>query len=123
SVDNGRPGSRPTVRFSITDKKGTPLTASTMSSLSLILAGPTTDYSAYVRDDARQAVGGGGGSYSWTFSQPIAADFKGRMAVGIEGYRNINLTKADNSTITVRDAGFNEVFDFDTAGGTALKRR
>jgi len=121
-VDNGRPGSRPTVRFSITDKKGTPLTASTMNSLSLILAGPTTDYSAYVRDDARQAVGGGG-SYSWTFSQPIAADFKGSMAVGIEGYRNINLTRADNSTITVRDAGFNEVFYFDTAGSTALKRR
>ena len=93
-----------------------------MSSLSLILAGPTTDYSAYVRDDARQAAGGAG-SYSWTFSQPIAADFKGSMAVGIEGYRNINLTKADNSIITVRDAGFNEVFYFDTAGGTALKRR
>jgi len=121
-VDNGTPGNQPTVRFSVTDKKGLPISPSTMNGLSLIMAGPTVDYTSYVRDDARQATGGGT-SFSWTMSRPIASDFKGSMAIGIEGYRNVALTKFDNSTITVRDAGFNEIFYFDTAGNAPLARR
>jgi OmcA/MtrC family decaheme c-type cytochrome len=121
-VDNGTPGNRPTVRFTIQDKAGLPVPITSMASLSLLLSGPTTDYAAYLRDDARQAQGANG-SYSWTFSKPIASDFKGSMAVGIEGYRNVTLTKFDNSTITVRDAGFNQVFYVDTGGQTATPRR
>jgi OmcA/MtrC family decaheme c-type cytochrome len=121
-VDNAAPGNRPTVRFSVTDKMGLPISPATMSSLSIIMAGPTTDYATYVRDDARQAVGGGL-SYSWTMSRPLAADIKGSIAIGMEGYRNVTLTKFDNSTITVRDAGFNQVSYFDTGGNAAVPRR
>jgi OmcA/MtrC family decaheme c-type cytochrome len=121
-VDNATPGSRPTVRFSVTDKMGLPISPATMASLSLIMAGPTTDYATSVRDDARQAAGGGL-SYSWTMSRPLAADFKGSIAIGMEGYRNVTLTKFDNSTLTVRDAGFNQVSYFDTGGNAAIPRR
>ena len=121
-VDNARPGSRPTIRFRIRNKAGQPILPSLMSSLALVMAGPTSDYLSYVREDARSATGTGG-EYSYTFNRAISADFQGSMAVGIEGYRNQTMLKADNTTITVRDAGFNKVFYFDTGGGTAQPRR
>lgn len=121
-VDNATPGSRPTVRFSVTNKKGLPIVPSTMNSLNLIMSGPTSDYASYVREDARQATGGGS-SYSWTMSRAIDPSFRGSMAVGMEGYRNVTLTKFDNTRVTVRDAGFNQVFYFDTGGGKAVPRR
>jgi OmcA/MtrC family decaheme c-type cytochrome len=45
------------------------------------------------------------------------------MAIGIEGYRNVSLTKFDYTTITARDVGFNRVFYFDTSGRPAVPRR
>jgi len=121
-VDNGTPGNKPTVRFSLKDKMGLPVDPSKMDALRLMLAGPTTDYASYIQDDARKATGANG-MYSWTLSQPIAADYQGSMAVGIEGYRNFTLTKFNNAKVTVRDAGFNKVFYFDTSGNAAAPRR
>ena len=46
-VKNTRPGQKPTVTLKITDKSGFPIETSQMSSLSLVIAGPNTDYAAY----------------------------------------------------------------------------
>lgn len=121
-VENGTPGNRPTVRFTIRDKSGRPVMPSSMTSFSLVLAGPATDYTAYLRDDARTARVAGTENF-WTFSKPIDPAFRGSMAVGIEGYRNQTFIKGDNSQLTVRDAGFNKVFYFDTQGNKAVPRR
>jgi OmcA/MtrC family decaheme c-type cytochrome len=122
AVENGGAGKRPTVRFSLRDKAGKPIAPADMSSLSLVMAGPTTDYTAYVRENARGATGSGG-EYFYTFTRAIAEDFKGSMVVGIEGYQNRTLMKSDGSMISVRDAGLNKTFYFDTGGGKTEPRR
>lgn len=121
-VENGTPGNRPTVRFTIRDNAGKPIAPSSMSSFSLVLGGPTTDYTAYLRDDARTARVSGNENF-WTFSKPIDPNFRGSMTVGIEGYRNATLVKGDRTQLTVRDAGFNKVFYFDAQGNAAKPRR
>ncbi len=121
-VEDGTAGNVPTVQFSIEDKAGNPVDIEAMSRLALVLAGPTTDFNAYVSENARTATGSNG-IYFHTFSTPIDANFTGTMAVGIEGYRTETITRIDETTISVRDAGFNDVFYFETAGGTGVERR
>ena len=121
-VENGTAGNQPTVNFRIDDKSGNPVDIADMSRLALVLSGPTSDYTAYVSENALGAAGTGG-VYSYTFTTPIDADFTGSMGVGIEGYRNQTLLKNDDTAITVRDAGLNDVFYFDTGSGTATVRR
>jgi OmcA/MtrC family decaheme c-type cytochrome len=121
-VENGTPGNRPTVVFTLRDKSGMPISITGMSRLAIVMAGPTTDFTTVVSENALSATGANG-TYSYTFSQPIATDFVGSMAVGIEGYRNLTLMRSDGSMISARDTGFNNVFYFDTGGGNAVPRR
>ena len=121
-VDNGVPGSSPTVNFSITDDAGAPIAIADMSRLALVMAGPTSDYAAYVSESALGAAGANG-IYSYTFDETIDAGFTGSMAVGVEGYRSVSLEDRHGDAISVRDAGLNNVFYFDTGGGTATPRR
>jgi OmcA/MtrC family decaheme c-type cytochrome len=122
NVENGTPGNRPTVVFSIADKAGSSVDIEDMSRVALVLAGPASDYAGYVSENAIGATGANG-LYSFTFSQTISADFTGTMAVGIEGYRDRSLLRSSGDLLTVRDAGLNDVFYFDTGGGDPTPRR
>ncbi len=122
-VDDGMAGKKPTVTFSIKDKKGNPILPSEMTRLSLILTGPNSDYpGGYVRDDARKATGSGG-TYTWTFSAGIPADAKGSYTVAIEGYRNIVLLPGTKKEQTARDAGLNTQKYFSVDGSPVEARR
>ena len=121
-VESGTAGGQPIVNFNISDKSGNPVDIADMTRLALVMAGPTTDYTDYLDENALGATGSNG-SYFYTFETAIDASFTGTMAVGIEGYRNQTLLLNDGSTTTVRDAGLNDVFYFDTGGGTAIPRR
>ena len=121
-VENGTAGNNPTVQFSIKNESGSPIAIADMSRLALVLAGPTTDFNAFVSENALGATGANG-IYFYTFSAAIDPNFTGTMAVGIEGYHNQTITRINESTISVRDAGLNNVFYFDTAGGPAVPRR
>ena len=122
-VDDGAAGKRPTVTFSIKDKKGNPILPSDMDRLSLVLSGPTTDYKLFVSEDARKATGSTDGRYVWTFQNPIAPDARGSYAVGIEGYKNIKILPGTKKEQTVRDAGMNKTFYFSVDGSKVLPRR
>ncbi len=122
SVENGTAGNRPTVQFSIKDKAGNPIDIAEMVRFALVLAGPTTDYNAWVQESASGAVGANG-IYSYTFDAAIDASFTGTMAVGIEGYREEKLSKVTEEILTIRDGGFNDIFYFDASGGQAVPRR
>jgi OmcA/MtrC family decaheme c-type cytochrome len=121
-VDDGSAGRRPTVTFSIKDKSGKPILPSEMARLALVIAGPTSDYTGYVSEDARAAQGGNG-EYYWTFQAPIPAGVKGSFTVGIEGYRNIVLLPGTRQETTVRDAGVNKVIHFSVDGSRIAARR
>jgi OmcA/MtrC family decaheme c-type cytochrome len=119
----GAAGQPPTVVFKITDKADNPILPSQMNSLSLIFAGPTTDYPAPFRENARGATVAADGSATYTFKTAIPAGSKGSFGMGIEGYRNITIAAGTDHEQTVRDAGINKVAYFSVDGSTVKPRR
>lgn len=109
NVKDTKPGNKPTVTLKITDNDGFPIETSQMNSLSLVWAGPTTDYAGFVSENAL-ATPSQGGILNYTFLKPIPAEAKGSYAISVQGYRNITLQPGTTSEIKdVRDAGFNKV--------------
>ncbi len=110
-VTNRLAGQSPTVTFTIRDKSGAAIAPSAMTSLNLVLAGPTSDYQTVVSESARNATGAGG-TYTYTFTARVPAGATGSFSIGIEGYRNQTLLPGTTQEQTVRDAGDNKVIDF-----------
>jgi OmcA/MtrC family decaheme c-type cytochrome len=121
-VTNTAAGKNPVVTFTLTDKKGNVLDASKMDSLSLILAGPTTDYSYYVTESATKATLSGG-QYTYTFTNAIPAGATGSYVVGMEGYKNITINPGTTISQVVRDSGNGSVLYFSTDGTKVVNRR
>ncbi|MBK5294648.1 MAG: OmcA/MtrC family decaheme c-type cytochrome [Acidobacteriia bacterium] len=122
-VEDVGPGKKPTVTFTIKDKKGNPIKASDMASLSLVRAGPSSDYAGFVSEDVRTAIGPGDGTHSWTFNAALPANATGSYTVGIEGYRNVTLLPGTKQERVARDAGGNKVIHFAIDGSKAEPRR
>jgi OmcA/MtrC family decaheme c-type cytochrome len=122
-VDDAAPGKRPTVTFTLKNKKGEPLLANALARLGLVLAGSTFDYGAYFAEDARSARGDTQGVHTYTFTNPIPADATGSFSVGIEGYNNATLMAGTTQQMTLRDAGVNIVKSFSIDGSPLMNRR
>ena len=122
SVANGTAGNKPTVNFTLKDKSGAPLDASTMNLLNLVMAGSTTDYAVQLSEDVRKATTAGGGAYTWTMANAVPANATGTWTIGIEGYRNVNINAGTVQQQTVRDVGGNQIVNF-SADGTAVQPR
>ncbi|MGO9094365.1 MAG: OmcA/MtrC family decaheme c-type cytochrome [Bryobacteraceae bacterium] len=122
SVTNGTPGQKPVVTFTVKDKSGAPITNITAMRVALVLAGPTTDYATDVSESAVNAPGSGG-TYTYTFTNAVPANATGTYAVGIEGYRSVNINPGMVNQQTVRDAGLNQVFYFSVDGSAVAARR
>ncbi len=123
-IEGGKPGENPVVTFSVKNKKGEPLEPSKMNNLRLVLAWPTTDYRALAEEDARKAAAVGGGSYSYKFQYTVPPDATGSGAIAIQGYRTLELKKADGSLIKgINDVGFNVVKYFSITDPAAVPRR
>jgi len=123
AVDNAAPGQKPTVSFSVKNKAGAAIQASTMTRLSLVFSGPTSDYAIMVSEDVRQAPGTDDGRYTWTANWAVPADATGTYSVGIEGYSSITLLPGTEKEQVVRDAGVNKVMHFSVDGSTVEPRR
>jgi OmcA/MtrC family decaheme c-type cytochrome len=121
-VRDGVAGKKPTVTFTVKDKSGNPITNITSMRLSLVLAGPTTDYSTNPSESATKATGSGG-TYTYTFTNSIPATAQGTYAVGIEGYQTVTINAGTVNATSVRDAGINKVFYFSVDGSKLVARR
>lgn len=122
AVDNASPGKNPVVTFSVKDKDGNGVPMNQMTALRLYMAGPTTDFPSYVREDALRAEGPGDGRYFYTFTAAIPADAKGSFQFGIEGYRNVNLFAGTTKARTIRNYGKNTILTV-TVDGSPVKAR
>lgn len=126
SIDSAadvKPGSHPTVTFSLKDKQGAPVDIKTLSSLRLYMGGPTSDVTGYVREDVLKAVGPGNGVYNWTFAGIIPATAKGTWQFGIEGYRTTTVLAGTQKQRSIRDYGMNKLFYASLDGSAATPRR
>jgi len=122
------PGSKPTVTFTAKDNAGNPINVSKgMDSLSLRLAGPSTDYVWNVSEDARSATPTSTG-YSYTFkgaANAIPANAKGTYSVSAEFYKDGVPLKGPllGQSFTAEQTGFNPIRFFSVDGSAVQNRR
>ena len=123
-IEDTHPGQNPKVIFSVKDKKGEPINAAQMDNLRLVVAWPTTDYQVAVDEDVRKADAKENGVYAYKFKYAIPAEATGSGAIGIQGFKNAELTKPNGTVIKgVRDAGYNVVKYFSITDKDAVPRR
>ncbi len=100
---NTGPGEKPTVRFRITNDAGDSINPASLRSVTLLLAGPTTDYSFLARESATMGSAPMGDDYTYTFNAAIPADAEGTFAVGAEASRNVLLNPGTTKEMTFRE--------------------
>jgi OmcA/MtrC family decaheme c-type cytochrome len=138
-VDDGGPGQKPTVTFTLKDFAGNGIPASSLSAspnrVSLNLAGPTTDFGytsfgsdvttpGYVTENpAATAQCSPDGTCSYTFTHAIPAGAKGTYAVGIEARRGLTLLPGTVKETKTQYGAVNKIFYFSVDGSPIVKRR
>jgi OmcA/MtrC family decaheme c-type cytochrome len=128
SVEGAVPGGSPTVKFKVTDSSGKVLDPTTLTSLSLTLAGPTNDYVNRWTESAVSSSSKtpstvtevGDGVYQYQFKAQIPKDATGTYAVGMEGYVMQTISESANP---IRVAAFNPVAYAALDGGQPTPRR
>lgn len=132
-VEDTSPGRRPIVTFTVKDKSGARVAMSQLNNLSLILAGPTSDYGytsfgsnvttpGYVSEDARQAQCAPEGTCTYTFQRAIPEEARGSFSIGIEARRTETLLAGTTSAQNVQYGAQNKVIHF-TVDGTPVQPR
>jgi len=133
-VDNGTAGRQPTVTFTVKDKSGAGVPLSQLENVSLVMAGPTSDYGytsfgsdvtspGYVSESAIGAQCNPAGTCTYTFQHAIPAAAKGSFAIGIESRRTETLLPGTTTAMEVRYGGVNKVFYFSVDGTVVQPRR
>ena len=133
-VDNGTAGRQPTVTFTVKDKSGAAVPLNQLNNVSLLMAGPTSDYGytsfgsdvttpGYVSESATGAQCNTAGTCTYTFQHAIPADAKGSFAIGIESRRTETLLAGTTDQMDVRYGAANKVFYFSVDGSAVQPRR
>ena len=137
AVANNKAGQAPTIKFTMTDKNGTPMAFPTASagSLSLTMAGPTTDYGytsfgaasattpGYVTESVPATACDSNGNCSYTFTNPIPAKATGTYAIGVEARRTDTVLAGTTSAQSVAFGAINKVTYFSVDGSPVAPRR
>jgi OmcA/MtrC family decaheme c-type cytochrome len=138
-VTGGTPGKAPTVSFTVTNSAGAgvPMSYFTANSgsLSLTMAGPTTDYGytifgtntstpGYVTESViTGATCTSAGACTYTFTNVVPASAKGTYVIGIEGRLSATLLPGTTQAVTTNYAGTNQVIYFSVDGSAVTPRR
>ena len=133
-IENGSAGKQPRVTFTVKDKAGAPVSLSALSSLSFVMAGPTTDYGytsfgsdvstpGYVSESATsKAQCGGDGVCTYTFSHSVPSGARGSFAIGMEGRRTETLLPGTSTPMDVQYGGDNTITYFSVDGSPVQPR-
>jgi OmcA/MtrC family decaheme c-type cytochrome len=138
-VTGGTPGTAPTVSFTVTNNagQGIPMSYFTANSgsLSLTMAGPTTDYGytifgtntstpGYVTESViNGAQCDSSGDCTYTFTNVVPAKAKGTYTIGIEGRLSITLLPGTSQAVTTSYGGTNQIINFSVDGSPVAPRR
>jgi len=136
-VQNGTAGKAPTVSFTVLNTAKQPVALSALSSISITMAGPTTDYGAtifgtntstpgYVTESASKATCDNNGNCAYTFTNTIPAKATGTYAVGIEARQSQTVPELINGATVQTAITFatpNPVMYFAVDNSTVAPRR
>ncbi len=133
SVANGFAGNTPTVTFTLTNNAGGGVPISALGSLSLTMAGPTTDYGytnfgvastpGYVTESATSASCSSAGTCIYTFTHGVPAGATGTYAIGLEARRTETVLAGQPNQQSIEYGAFNPVYYFSVDGSTVEPRR
>ena len=126
-------GQAPAVTFTVTDKTGAAIPLASLGSISLTMAGPTTDYGytifgtntstpGYVTESAAGAVCASGVCV-YQFTNKIPAGAKGTYAIGAEARRTETLLPGTTTATSVEYGASNPVVYFSVDGSAVAARR
>jgi OmcA/MtrC family decaheme c-type cytochrome len=136
-VSNGGAGQKPTVTFTVKDNAGNAIPQSVFStgSVSLTMAGPTSDYGytsfgsdvttpGYVTESAAKvATCAADGTCTYTFTHAVPTGSKGTYAIGVEARMSATLNPGTVIQATTSYATKNSVIYFSVDGSTIQPRR
>ena len=126
TVTNMVPGGKPTVQFLLRNGDGTFVDGKTIATFSPILAGPTSDYNWYRREDGRTTAtyDATAGTTTFTFVNAIPADATGTWTISADLRRNATLRRGDGGAdIAVQESTVNPIKYVSLSGGTIMARR
>ena len=134
SVTNLAPGKKPTVVYAITNRDGSAVDGTKLTTFAPILAGNTTNYvdaTNWRESGVAVSTNTNPGSFdaktgytTYTFTHTVPADATGTWTVSADLYRAVNLARGDSSTATVslREAAMNPIYNVAVTGGLVPRR-
>jgi OmcA/MtrC family decaheme c-type cytochrome len=134
NVANGGAGGKPTVTFTVKDGSGKALPLSKLSSISLTMAGPTSQYGytsfgsdvatpGYVTESATGASCGADGTCTYTFTHAVPSKANGTYAIGIEARRTEVVLAGTTTEQSITYGAPNKVAYFSVDGSPVTPRR
>jgi OmcA/MtrC family decaheme c-type cytochrome len=135
SIANGTAGNKPTVTFTLTNNAGNGVPISALGSISLTMAGPTTDYGytvfgsattpGYVTESvsATAATCSAAGTCVYNFTHAVPAGATGTYAIGLEARRTETVLVGQPNQQTIQYGAANPVSYFSVDGSTVAPRR
>jgi OmcA/MtrC family decaheme c-type cytochrome len=134
-IENALAGQKPRVTFTVMDKTGAAIPLTKLNNLSVVMAGPTTDYGytsfgsdvstpGYVSESATtMAQCDANGVCTYTFNHAVPNGARGSFAIGIEGRRTETLLAGTVTQMDVQYGGQNKVAYFSVDGSSIQPRR
>ena len=137
SISGGTAGTAPTVNFTLTNNAGNGVPISALGSISLTMAGPTTDYGytsfgsgtsstpGYVTESltSSNTTCNAAGSCTYTFTHTVPAGATGTYAIGLEARRTETVLQGQPNQQSIEYGAVNPVMYFSVDGSTVAPRR
>jgi len=123
-ITNTAPGQNPVVKFRVKNNAGQPYIPTELRALTLVIAGPTTDYKTLIRESAMADSVASGDALTYTFKAPIPADAQGSFVLAFEGSQNVVLNPGTTKEMTQRQTIQEHVLHtFAVTDATPVERR
>jgi OmcA/MtrC family decaheme c-type cytochrome len=125
SVSNMLAGKQPTAIFKITNNDGTAVDGTKLATFSPILAGPSSNYSKYYRENAitKGVFSAAAGTTTYTFTAALPADATGTWTISADFRRNASLKRGDGKAdIAIQESTLNPIKYVAVTGAVTPRR-
>jgi OmcA/MtrC family decaheme c-type cytochrome len=122
-ITNTMPGQNPIVRYRVKDNAGNLIAPNTLRAISLVIGGPTTDYTTLIRESGPLTDSvASGDAYIYNFTGAIPADAQGTFVLSAEASRNVTLNPGTTQEIVQRETAPNPILYFAVTGEVTPRR-